>query len=92
MVRCRLIEKFLVTGVCLVAPAVWGDTLSYSDNFESSSINSFWAINQQLGTVELSTNQNHTPSGSQSVEFAPSSTPGQHNYVADTYVFHGYAG
>lgn len=87
MSHCRFIKSFLVAGICLVAPAVWGDTLTYSDNFEASSLNPFWTVNnQELGTVNLSTNENHTPSGSQSLEFAPSSTPGQHD-MSVTHTF-----
>jgi len=79
MKQFRLTHALLVATVFALVPAASGDTLTYSDNFEASTLNSFWAVNQQLGTVSLSTNQNHTPSGSQSVEFAPSSTSGQHD-------------
>jgi hypothetical protein len=51
---------------------------SYGDNFESPTLNSFWAVTQQYGSVTLSRDQNHTPGGRQALKFA-STGGGQRN-------------
>jgi Divergent InlB B-repeat domain len=43
---------------------------SYSDTFGDSSINPFWMLTQQNGTVSLSTDQDHTSGGVQSLSFS----------------------
>jgi len=88
MPRISSHHTILIATIFVLVPALSADTLTYSDNFEGSSINPFWTVSQQqLGTVGLSTNQNHTPAGSQSLEFDPSSTPGQH----DMQVIHNFS-
>jgi hypothetical protein len=42
----------------------------YSDNFEGPSIGSAWTLIENFGTAGLSTAFNHTPGGSQSLQFA----------------------
>jgi hypothetical protein len=79
MLRHMLSRTLYVVPVLALTTALSGDTITFSDNFEASSLNPFWTVSQQLGTVVLSTNENHTPSGNQSVEFDPSSTAGQHD-------------
>jgi hypothetical protein len=56
---------------------------SYSDSFEASSINPFWTIREQYGSVALSTDQHQ--SGLQSVKF--SSTSGGQREMHLTHVF-----
>jgi hypothetical protein len=49
------------------------------DNFD------FWQLKQQYGTVTLSTDQNHTPGGTQSLKFA--SSPGGQREMHATHSF-----
>jgi len=53
----------------LLSAALLHASASYSDNFEASTINSFWTVTQQYGTVALSNALNHTPGGNQSLSF-----------------------
>ncbi len=46
-------------------------TITYSDNFEGSSINPFWTVSQQFGTVQLSSDVSH--SATHSAKFVSSS-------------------
>lgn len=66
-------------GILAVLLAV--STLGYAqkDNFE------FWQLKQQYGTVGLSTDQNHTPGGTQSLKFA--SSPGGQREMHATHYF-----
>src|SRR5205085_6497160 len=85
-----MLHPFLKTILLLVIAAVLGAAgiqsaaaQSYSDSFETSSINPFWTIREQYGSVTLSTDQHQ--SGSQSVKF--SSTSGGQREMHLTHVF-----
>src|SRR5438034_6612311 len=75
--RSKVLHAFWKVNLLLIVLAWFisvsqADTISYSDSFEASTINPFWTVTQQFGTVTLSTDQAHT--GAQSAKF--SSTQG----------------
>lgn len=51
------------------------------DTFEASTLNPYWTLTQQYGTVHVSTDKNHTFAGKQSLKFT-SSDGGQRNIFA----------
>jgi hypothetical protein len=54
----------LFSAIALGITAATAGPITYSDNFEGNTINPFWTITQQLGTVSLSTAQFHSPTHS----------------------------
>jgi hypothetical protein len=79
----KIALPILISALLGVAGAQSAAAQSYSDNFEASSINSFWTTRQQYGSVTLSTDQSH--GGSQSAKF--SSTNGGQREMHLTHVF-----
>jgi hypothetical protein len=62
-----------MTLIGLVAThSAWAQS-SFNDDFEASTLNSFWTVFQQFGSISLSTDQNHTIGGKQSVKFVSTS-------------------
>jgi hypothetical protein len=90
--------RFMLTAALLVAAGTLGavvfaqlggtQTASgaasvYSDDFEAATIDPFWSVTEQYGTVELSSDQAH--SGSQSAKF--SSTSGGQRQISLAHDF-----
>lgn len=69
----RLALAFVLSGLVHAQSTV--------DTFEAPTLNPFWTLTQQYGTVHLSTDKNHTFAGKQSLKFV-SSDGGQRNIFA----------
>src|SRR5437660_3380329 len=63
-----LIRPLILIFVLEIAAAASTPTSNYIDSFEGPAINNFWALNQTLGTISLTSEQDH--GGAKSVKFS----------------------